>query len=115
MWLDLRERIAANTPRHHPAAEPRGAFHGRDAPPEVRARWAVNYARHHLTKYDEALEEVAGKIGVAEATQAIWRKVYAAVAAAYPELAEECRRQAERRGVELNPEASAARVEDIAT
>lgn len=49
--------------------------------------------------YDRALEDVAGKTGVAEAVQMIRAKVYATIAREWPELAEECRRQAEARGV----------------
>jgi hypothetical protein len=66
---------------------------------QTRQRWAVNYVRHHLCSYDEELERVARRIGVRSAVAEIRRKVYAAIATAYPELAEECSRQAVERGV----------------
>lgn len=56
-------------------------------------RIAVNYIRHNLTRYDEHLEEVAGRVGVRGAVRLIRRKIYDAIAAAYPLLAGECERQ----------------------
>ena len=56
-------------------------------------RLQVNYARHELTSYDEVLPLFDGEIGVADAKQVIRQAVYAAIADAYPHLAEECDRQ----------------------
>ncbi|WP_433509512.1 hypothetical protein ACQP2T_36885 [Nonomuraea sp. CA-143628] len=56
-------------------------------------RWAVNYLRHNLTTYDAELDELFGRIGRAEGTRLLQRRIYAAIAEAYPILAEECRRQ----------------------
>lgn len=70
-----------------------------DAAPEFLERLSVNYIRHNLTTYDTALEEVAGRVGIADAVKAIRRKIYEAIAARYPELAEECSRQMARREV----------------
>lgn len=56
-------------------------------------RIQVNYLRHTLSRYDRHLEDVAGKTGVAEAVCRIREKVYAAIAEAYPEFADECHRQ----------------------
>jgi hypothetical protein len=53
----------------------------------------VNDIRHHLTEYDTHLEEVAGQVGVSEAGRGIRHRVYAQIAARYPEYAEECKRQ----------------------
>ncbi len=66
---------------------------GSTAELETRRRWAVNFARHELTEYDYLLEEVAGKAGVKEAVQAIRMKVFASIAATWPELTDECARQ----------------------
>lgn len=74
---------------------------GSGADEATRSRWACNLARHHRCEYDRVLEEVAGKVGVAEAVQMIRAKVYAAIAREWPQLADECRRQAEVRGVEM--------------
>lgn len=64
-------------------------------------RISVNYVRHHLTIYDEALEEVAGRVGIADAATMIRQKVYGAIANAYPYLTAECTRQMERRGIAI--------------
>jgi len=61
-------------------------------------RITVNYIRHHLTVYDRALDEVAGRVGVGAAAQRIKARIYAAIAKAYPELTNECRDQMSRRG-----------------
>lgn len=64
---------------------------------EFLERIMVNFIRHNLTAYDTALEEVAGRVGKASAVQAIRTKIYDAIAAAYPTLADECGRQLARR------------------
>jgi len=56
-------------------------------------RWGVNYLRHVLTEYDSQIGRFAGKPGV-RSVEAITRQViYGTIAATYPGLAEECRRQ----------------------
>lgn len=60
-------------------------------------RISVNFIRHELTEYDEALEEVAGRVGIGEAVSLIREMVYGAIAEAYPYLKAECIRQMERR------------------
>ncbi|WP_127935910.1 hypothetical protein [Nonomuraea polychroma] len=63
-------------------------------------RWAVNYLRHGLTSYDAELEELFGKVGVAEGVGLLQRRIYAAIAETYPMLAKECERQLrERQGI----------------
>ncbi len=42
-----------------------------DAPAEFLERITVNFIRHNLTAYDRALEEVAGRVGIASAVQAM--------------------------------------------
>ena len=68
-----------------------------DSDPAFLARIQVNYVRHRLTRYDAALEKVAGKVGVREAEDVIREKVYAAIKATYPEFVTECDAQLERR------------------
>jgi hypothetical protein len=70
-----------------------------DSSPEFLERISVNFIRHNLTAYDSALEEVAGRVGKAVAVQAIRTKIYEAIAATYPALADECNRQLMRRGL----------------
>ncbi len=89
------------------AVESSNAFHGKllwerghdyeraieRSDPAFLERITVNSFRHYLTAYDTHLEEVAGQIGVNEATSTIGCRVYAEIAARHPEDAEECKRQ----------------------
>lgn len=70
--------------------------------PLEKERITVNDIRHHLTEYETHLEEVAGQVGVSEAGRVIRRRVYAQIAAHYPEYAEECRRQIQARSIEAD-------------
>jgi hypothetical protein len=63
-------------------------------------RITVNYLRHELTSYEDDLERVFGQVGVRQAYAVINAKVYDAIAAAYPHLAEECARQQARKAQE---------------
>lgn len=78
---------------------PRGADYDRweparhDSDPAFLARITVNFARHRMTIYDEALEAQYAKVGVNEAVAVIRRRAYTAIAEAWPELARECERQ----------------------
>lgn len=93
----LRDAVASYNFRKEEYAFERGYFDYQPATvksdPDFLSRIQVNYARHHLSKYDRHLEDVAGKTGVADAVWLIREKVYAAIALAYPVLADECRRQ----------------------
>lgn len=60
-------------------------------------RHTVNYLRHECSHYDELLRQFFGQIGVLDAQRIIRRKVYDAIAKAYPYLADECERQWDRR------------------
>ena len=53
--------------------------------------------RHRYSSYERRLTEVYGKVGVREAYAQINQKVYDAIAAAYPTLAEECAAQLARK------------------
>jgi hypothetical protein len=70
-----------------------------DAPAEFLERITVNFIRHNLTAYDRALEEVAGRVGIASAVQAIRARIYSAIGESDPALADECSRQLMRRGL----------------
>lgn len=61
--------------------------------PAFLVRISVNFLRHHLSQYEAELESVAGRVGVRDAFAEINRKVYAAIAATYPALSDECSRQ----------------------
>ena len=73
------------------------AFASHASDPAFLDRITVNFIRHELTEYDVALWEVAGKTGIACAVAEIRRRVYSAIAQAYPALSEECERQIEAR------------------
>ncbi len=71
----------------------------KDGDPKFLMRIQVNYIRHELTRYDLALWETAGKIGVVEAKRRIRAKVFGAIGEAYPQFGDECRRQASTRNL----------------
>lgn len=70
----------------------------RGSDPAFLERIQVNFARHNLTIYDEALEVSFARVGVHEAVRVIRRRVYETIAAAWPHLAGECTRQFNARG-----------------
>jgi hypothetical protein len=61
--------------------------------PSFLERITVNYIRHDLTDYDGLLYELHGKIGIHEAIELVRDRVYDTIAAAYPNLSDECNRQ----------------------
>ena len=65
-------------------------------PEDVLKRWAVNYVRHYLTRYDSALDRIQGKTGKEKAYFEIKRATLKKIAETYPELSGECDRQIER-------------------
>ena len=68
-----------------------------DAPAKFLERITVNFIRH---KYDRALEEVAGRVGIASAVQSKDLLSHRrAIGESYPALADECSRQLMRRGL----------------
>ncbi|MEU7011129.1 hypothetical protein [Streptomyces sp. NPDC046332] len=56
-------------------------------------RWQVSYLRHALSRYEYLLDGLYGSTGRAEAERLLRRRVYEAIAAAYPVLAKECGRR----------------------
>lgn len=60
-------------------------------------RITVNFIRHDLTQYDQTLWDAAGKTGIDSAVAALRKRVYEAIAQAYPLLSDECVRQLETR------------------
>lgn len=60
---------------------------------EFLQRITVNYIRHVLTHYDQAIEETAGRVGKMDAINLLRKRVYGAISEAYPDLAGECERQ----------------------
>ncbi|MEB4210983.1 hypothetical protein [Mycobacterium sp. 94-17] len=83
---DLREEFAWADP-NKPSSVEAGTL----------ARWKVNYLRHVCTIYDAALEDLYGRVGRDAATDVIRDRVYDVIAASYPALADEARRQSAER------------------
>ncbi|MFI9148988.1 hypothetical protein [Streptomyces sp. NPDC053367] len=67
------------------------------AEPSTLNRWKVDYLRHRLTRYDDILDDLSGRTGRTAAEELLRRRLYAAIATAYPDLAEECERQLRER------------------
>ncbi|MDC0769445.1 hypothetical protein [Streptomyces sp. HD] len=61
--------------------------------PGVLDRWKVDYLRHRLIRYDDALAGLRGRTGRAAAEELLRRRVYAAIAKTFPDLARECERR----------------------
>ena len=59
-------------------------------------RIEVNYIRHNLTKYDTALETMAGRIGIHEAVTKIKFMILDAISEKYPYLSRACTLQKNR-------------------
>jgi hypothetical protein len=72
-----------------------------DDDPAFLCRITVNMLRHEYTEYEYALTNTFGKVGVEEARARIRLRIFHAISTAYPELHEECQRQA---GVEFTVE-----------
>jgi hypothetical protein len=62
-------------------------------------RITVNYLRHRLNHHEVELALTNIRVGMSEARRALNTKMFAAIVAAYPRLADECRRQQEGRVV----------------
>ncbi|WP_225802102.1 hypothetical protein [Streptomyces sp. NK15101] len=77
----------ASMPTRVPTPEP--------VPPPAGAlvRWQVSYLRHALSRYEALLDGLYGEAGRGEAERLLRRRLYEAIAAAYPSLAGECRRR----------------------
>ncbi|SDN89894.1 hypothetical protein SAMN04487981_107211 [Streptomyces sp. cf386] len=73
------------------------------AEPGALDRWKVDYLRHRLTRCDEILDELYGRTGRAAAEELLRRRIYAAIAQAYPDLARECERRLRERGYGSSP------------
>lgn len=59
----------------------------------TKLRWMVNYVRHNLTKYDEDLYSISGKVSCHTEYGIYKNAVLDKIADVYPELVEECMRQ----------------------
>ena len=95
---DLLKR-AINSYNDRQFAFDRDGYADESSDSEFLERIQVNHIRHHLTSYDLALEEAAGQVGVMEAVRLIRKKIYTAIADAYPQFSEECGRQLQYRGI----------------
>lgn len=56
-------------------------------------RIAVNYIRHELTHYDEVIERLSQAPAMAQARNAIRRRIYYEIIKVYPQYTDECLRQ----------------------
>ncbi|MDV5149224.1 hypothetical protein R1T08_35090 [Streptomyces sp. SBC-4] len=56
-------------------------------------RWQVSYLRHVLSRYESLLDGLYGETGRGDAERLLRRRLYEAIAAAYPALAHECLRR----------------------
>lgn len=74
----------------------------RESSPAFLQRIIVNVLRHQCSHYEDALEQIVGKVGVDAAYALLRQKVCAAIAATYPCLVDECERQTRSIG---NPDA----------
>ncbi|MFG2333138.1 hypothetical protein ACGFMM_26420 [Streptomyces sp. NPDC048604] len=83
---DLERRAV----RHRRLLGARGAG---EMTPDLLVCWQVNYLRQALKRYEALLDGLFGDVGLAEAGRLLDRRLYEAIAGAYPELAEECRRR----------------------
>ena len=72
-----------------------------ESAPDFLRRITVNMLRHRYSSYERRLAEVYGKVGVREAYAQINAKLYAAITAAYPALADECAAQLARKQAEV--------------
>lgn len=63
---------------------------------EFLDRISVNFLRHEMTRYEENLASVSGRVGCQKARYLHKIIVLDAIAGAYPELADECARQKKR-------------------
>jgi hypothetical protein len=64
-----------------------------DDDPLFLARITVNYLRHQLTCYEDALDAITGKVGAISAYLTIKNMVLTAIGVVYPSLENECNRQ----------------------
>lgn len=85
-WFDFQADLRQDWDRYYTAYE---------ADEETIERWMVNYVRHRLTRYEDTLDGYAGKTGKQDAYLLYSTAVLEKIAEVYPELADECRRQAE--------------------
>ncbi|MGW0830064.1 hypothetical protein [Streptomyces prunicolor] len=67
-------------------------------------RWKVDYLLDRLARYDELLDGLHGGAGRVAAEELLRRRVYAAIAEAYPLLTQECERRLSEREFGPPPE-----------
>ncbi|MFD4374512.1 hypothetical protein ACFWPY_23405 [Streptomyces sp. NPDC058527] len=81
-----------------PGGPPGGGAGGRGvrAPSGSLTRWQVGYLRQVLGRYEALLDGLYGDTGRREAERLLRRRLYEAIAAAYPALARECARRIAR-------------------
>ncbi|WP_329620472.1 hypothetical protein OG357_07895 [Streptomyces sp. NBC_01255] len=73
--------------------EPDGALTDGTLTDGALTRWQVSYLRHALSRYASLLDGLYGETGRGDAERLLRRRLYEAIAAAYPALAHECLRR----------------------
>jgi hypothetical protein len=100
-----RQRLIEQACDHYNAMQDWRAAEGRptsellataDSDSEFLERICVNYLRHCLTKYEDHLNAMSGKVGFGEGYEEVRRRIFAAISEKHDWLADECRRQQER-------------------
>ncbi|WP_406063664.1 hypothetical protein OG462_34085 [Streptomyces sp. NBC_01077] len=86
-----RQLLGARSPGSPPGGTPPKA--SGEAPAGALVRWQVSYLRQALARYEALLDGLYGETGRGEAERLLRRRLYEAIAAAYPALAQECRRR----------------------
>ncbi|MEV0227055.1 hypothetical protein [Streptomyces sp. NPDC050704] len=90
-------KLARRAVEHRESVEHRVRPAAEDTDRASLDHWMVDFLRHRLSHYDELLEGLprrGGQLGRSRAVALLRRRIYAAIAEAYPGLAEECERQA---------------------
>ena len=90
------QKLTALAVEHRDRRDEERAYERRELPPEGAValdRWKVDYLLRQLARYDELLSGLPGGAGRIGAEESLRRRVYAAIAEAYPFLAQECERR----------------------
>lgn len=73
-----------------------GRYASPDSDPKFIERICVNYLRHCLTRYEEHLDEISGKVGFSDGYDKIRNKILSKISQVHPWLSQECERQKEK-------------------
>lgn len=98
IYVDLVKRVEELAIESHSDWQlEHGNYDAYDYSGEFLERITVNYIRHNLVNYDEALMNIFNKIGKKKAYLRLNERVYLEIAAVYPKYMRECQRQMEHK------------------